>query len=196
MAKKTYLLITIALLILVGIFITVRQSSVEKSKETHQTFGPSPDSAEQSSASLEVKPEVGHRAPDFTLKTLNGETIKLSELKGTPVLINFWATWCGACREEMPTLQKAQENYLNKVKILAIDLANSERSLEEVKQYLKDNRLTFTVPLDKDGSVADSYRIRAIPTSFFIDKDGVIRGKFIGAMSEEILEQNLAKILD
>jgi thiol-disulfide isomerase/thioredoxin len=196
MNRRTYLTIVIALLILIT-FIIVRQTFVgNRSKESPKKYAPTSNNARKNSVDLEVKPEVGHRAPDFTLETLNGETIKLSELKDTPVLINFWATWCGACREEMPILQKAQEKYLNRVKILAINLANSERSLKEVKEYLKDNQLTFTVPLDKDGSVADSYRVRAIPTSFFIDKNGVIKAKFIGTMSEEVLEENVAKILD
>jgi thiol-disulfide isomerase/thioredoxin len=196
MNKRTYLTIAIALLILIT-FIIARQAFVGgKSKESLKRYAPSSNNTRKNSANLEVRPEIGYRAPDFTLETLNGETIKLSELKGTPVLINFWATWCGACREEMPTLQKAQEKYLNRVKILAINLANSERSLEEVKEYLKDNRLTFTVPLDKDGSVANLYRIRAIPMTFFIDKNGVIKAKFTGAISREILEQNLIKILD
>ncbi len=145
-------------------------------------------------AELPVGPEVGFLAPDFKLTDLDGKVIQLSELRGQPVFINFWATWCPPCRQEMPDIQSAYEKYGKTVRFLAVNLTATENSIEVVRQYMSSNGYTFSALLDRDGSVATLYQVRAIPTSFFIDAEGVIRYKYVGAMNAEIIADALDKI--
>lgn len=133
-------------------------------------------------------PNVGQLAPDFTLTDLEGEPVKLSDLRGRAVLLNFWASWCPPCRAEMPDLQEAHEKYSDGIRILAV---NIQEDKEAVKNFVQEFGLTFTVLLDSDGSVARTYRIAAIPTSFFIDRNGIIRLRWVGALSKQALEAGI-----
>ena len=126
------------------------------------------------------QPEEGHLAPDFALKTLEGKTIRLSELRGKKVvLINFWATWCPPCRLEMPTMQKIYSDYKGKgFEVLAINIEPDAR--EEIQDFIKELRLTFPVLLDSDMKVTRRYRLIGLPVSTLIDRQGIIRSKEIG----------------
>ena len=123
--------------------------------------------------------EVNGLAPDFTLINLEGETITLSQFKGYPVMLNFWATWCGPCRNEMPYIQEVYKKWQdNSLMILTI---NNKEGSSTVHQFMQENDLSFPVLLDSDGNVFSKYEIRYIPTTFFIDKDGIIKDKRIGS---------------
>jgi peroxiredoxin len=139
-------------------------------------------------------PQVGKLAPDFQLPNLEGESISLRDFRGRPVLINFWATWCYYCIVEMPFLQEVYDEWSNKgLVVLAIDMGES---LSRVKKFIEDYHFSFPVLLDVREEVANKYNIRPIPTTFFIDKDGVIREIKIGAFqSEQEIENSLNKIL-
>lgn len=133
-------------------------------------------------------------APDFTLKSLDGQTVKLSDSIGKPVLINFWASWCGPCREEMPYLQKIYNDY--KDTGLVFYLINIGESPDTINKFLKDNGYSMPVLLDSDKSVSQSYRITGIPETFFIDKNGIIRKWQIGAYpSAQAIEEDLKFIV-
>jgi len=124
--------------------------------------------------------KVPHLAPpvDFNLLDLNGNTIVLSGLKGKIVFLNFWATWCPPCREEMPSMQKLHTRFKDKdFAMLAVSL-NEPASV--VKKFFKDYNLTFTALLDSDGELMTPYGIRGIPTTYIIDRDGTIIGKAFG----------------
>lgn len=132
-----------------------------------------------------VAPRVDCLAPDFTLPTLYGETVKLDELRGQPVLLNFWAAWCGPCRQEMPYLQSAFEEKGKEVKFIAINVGEGSGT---VKQYIEDRGISFTVALDRNRSVASDYNIRYFPTTFLVDEEGVIKYIRLGAfMSKDEL---------
>lgn len=133
--------------------------------------------------------EVGKVAPDFTASGLDGDTIALSDMRGKPVLLNFWATWCPPCREEMPVIQRYFEEAGSAVQILAVNLTTNESSPKEVEEFLRREGYTFPVALDVDGSAAKLYMIRFIPTTFFIDEDGVIRRLHVGPLSREMIEE-------
>ncbi|MBI4303934.1 MAG: TlpA family protein disulfide reductase [Chloroflexi bacterium] len=137
---------------------------------------------------------LGEKAPDFQLKSLDGSSVSLSGLQGSPVLINFWATWCPPCREEMPYLQKIHDKYSSKgLKMLAIDIGESP---DKVKDFLASNNLSLPVLLDSRGSVSGRYSVGAIPTTFLIDKNGIIQEKVIGAFPNvEAIERSLKKIM-
>lgn len=127
-------------------------------------------------------------APDFSLAKLDGQFVTLSDLKGQPVLINFWTTWCPGCRDEMPLLQSIyEERQGDGLVVLAVDMAEKP---EQVKKFMEDNKLTFTALLDLDNRVSATYGIRLIPTTVLVDKSGNIRDVRVGAY------QNRAQIRD
>lgn len=137
---------------------------------------------------------VGNRAPDFQLNNLEGQAISLEGLQGKPVILNFWATWCPPCRYEMPFLQAIYDEYASQgLVLLEIDIGES---LSTVKKYFADNNLSMPALLDSNNQVSSRYAITAIPTTFFIDKNGVIKFKKIGAfLSEDEIINELNKIL-
>lgn len=143
-----------------------------------------------------TRPQIGFTAPDFTLKDLNGNIVKLSDLRGKPVYLNFWASWCPPCKVEIPEIQKFYQQNKDKVTVLAIDLTFNDK-LSDVIDMLKANNANFPVLLDTNAnsSVADSYQVYGIPESFFIDKNGVIREKHVGGMSLDMLQEGLKKAL-
>lgn len=142
---------------------------------------------------LSAGPIVGKAAPDFSLQDLDGKTVSPTDAKGRPLLINFWATWCGPCRLEMPAIEsRFQANRDKGLLVYAIDY---DEPKAEVEAYVKSLGLTFTVLLDPGGKVNDLYRIQGYPTSFFVAPDGNIKVIHIGAMTEAQLDENLGKIL-
>jgi peroxiredoxin len=126
------------------------------------------------------RPEVGHPAPDFTLPTLTGKTVRLSDFRAKKaVLINFWATWCAPCRLEMPTMEKAYQQYKGKrLEILAVSIDAGSKNA--VKNFMDELRLTFPALLDPKMEVLGLYRFSAIPASVLVDKQGIIRFKELG----------------
>lgn len=142
---------------------------------------------------LRPMPEVGRRAPDFTLPSLEGEDLTLSAFAGRPVLINFWASWCPPCREEMPHLQAAAEADRELV-VLAVDATHTERNVAQVAAFVEEFGLNFPVVLDRDGAVNELYLVRALPTSYFVDRSGIIRAKYLGALTPAALQEFLQVI--
>jgi thiol-disulfide isomerase/thioredoxin len=138
--------------------------------------------------------QVGDLSPSFQLKDLDGKTVSLRELWGSPVMLNFWATWCGPCRNEMPYLQQIYEKWRDKgLKLLTINLMESTST---VRQFMQDNNYSLPILLDTNFDVGSKYDITAIPTSFFIDKYGVIREWKLGSFpSVEAIENSLSKIM-
>ncbi|WNB92805.1 redoxin domain-containing protein [Bacillus sp. NEB1478] len=131
----------------------------------------------------------GNHAPDFRLQTLDGKTIKLSDLKGKVVLLNFWATWCPPCRAEMPEMVRFyNERSSEKIEILAVNLTDSD-TVGNVKKFTKDYKLPFPVLLDSAGTVGDIYKTVTIPTTFVIDAKGTIKEKHIGPMSYDMMTE-------
>jgi peroxiredoxin len=142
--------------------------------------------------SVPVEPVLNAQAPDFTLETVEGEKVQLSDFNGRPVLINFWATWCGPCRIEMPAIQDRFATYQEPgLVVLAV---NYDESRGAVSIFRDEMGLTFPLLLDPGGEVQQLYRNRSYPTSFFVDEQGIIRSHHIGVMTEGQLDENLATI--
>jgi len=137
---------------------------------------------------------VGGPAPDFRLENLDGKSISLGDFRGKPVLINFWATWCPPCVSEMPFLQQVYEEWSGKgLVVLAINIGESP---SEAKRFLQTHNLSLTVLLDTEGKTAEKYNITGIPTTFFVDSDGIIQQKIIGAFpNKEAIEKYLNSIM-
>ena len=138
--------------------------------------------------------QVGMPAPNFQLKNLNGQSVSLSNLQGKPIVINFWATWCSPCTYEMPYLQQIYDEESAKgLLVLAINIGESSA---KVRQFIESNGFSFPVLLDTKRDVAQDYNIQYIPSTFFIDKYGIIQEKIIGAFPSKIaIEENLSKII-
>jgi thiol-disulfide isomerase/thioredoxin len=128
---------------------------------------------------------VGKAAKDFTLDTLDGKTVKLSALKGDVVVLDFWATWCGPCQHSLPHLQKLSADKERADKGLKVYAVNDQEKKNVVQAFLNENHYTFTVPLDKDGKVMESYMVQGIPTTVIVGRDGVIAKVFVGYGGED-----------
>ncbi len=138
--------------------------------------------------------QAGNLSSNFQLSSLDGKTVSLRDLRGSPVMLNFWATWCGPCRIEMPYLQQIYEKWRDKGLILLT--INLSETTFKVQQFMQDNSLSFPVLLDSNGEVGRKYNITAIPTTFFINKYGIIRERKLGSfISVEAIESSLAKIM-
>ncbi|PEF12167.1 thiol:disulfide interchange protein [Bacillus thuringiensis] len=140
--------------------------------------------------------EIGKSAPDFELTKLDGTNVKLSDLKGKKVILNFWATWCGPCQQEMPDMEAFYKEHKENVEILAINYTPSEKGggEEKVSNFAKEKGITFPILLDKNIDVTTAYKVITIPTSYFIDTKGVIQDKFIGPMTQKEMEKRVAKL--
>lgn len=140
---------------------------------------------------VSAAPELGAPAPNFELETLSGEQLSLEDLRGKTVLLNFWATWCGPCRVEMPAIQSRFERHYPELEVLAI---NFDEPQNQVQAYVQELGLTFTVLLDPGGEVQRLYRIRGYPSTYIVDEDGIIRVQHIGLMTEEQLDGFLTQV--
>ncbi len=142
---------------------------------------------------LPPAPKVGRLAPDFTLLDLEGNSVTLSDFRGKTVFINFWATWCPPCRAEMPEIEAVYQKYKDKdVVVIGVDLLEDA---DIVRQYVEKGGFSWIFVFDTTGEVADKYAITAIPSSFFVDKEGVIQAVNIGAMTKRAMESQLAKTM-
>ena len=142
-------------------------------------------------------PQAGFPAPDFTLKTPTGEGFTLSEQQGQAVLVNLWATWCPPCRAEMPAIQKMYEEYKAQgFIVLAIDMTYQDDPFAVVP-FINEHGLGFPILLDETSDVAQAYQIRSLPSSYFINRYGIITDVVIGGpMSEALLRTNIEKALE
>ena len=165
----------------------------------YQPLGGLPISSEtnQSSASGQTSAESANKmiAPDFTVYDSNGNAVKLSSLKGKPVVLNFWASWCPPCKGEMPNFNKAYTETKEDVQFMMVDLVDGQRETQEKgAQYVKSQGFQFPVYFDNKQSAANAYGISSIPSTILIDKDGIIVNGYEGAIDEETLKKAIQSL--
>jgi thiol-disulfide isomerase/thioredoxin len=136
------------------------------------------------------------KAPDFTVTDYDGNEVKLSDYIGTPIVLNFWASWCPPCKAEMPHFNKVSEEYEeDELIFLMVDLVDGQRETIDLgKKYVEDNNFTFTVLFDTKQDAAATYGIRSIPSTLFIDKEGYIQAGQEGGMEEDLLRRGIELI--
>lgn len=132
-------------------------------------------------------PQVGFQAPDFELETFAGDRYLLSDLRGKPVLINFWASWCPPCRSEMPAIQKVYDEFRDQGFVVLGVNSTHQDNLGDAITFTQIRKLTFPILLDRDGSVGNLYEVRALPSTFFVDSNGIIQDVVVGGPIAEAL---------
>ncbi|PYG84832.1 peroxiredoxin [Ruminiclostridium sufflavum DSM 19573] len=149
--------------------------------------------SQQTESTSQSDQNTNPQAPDFTLKDMDGNDVKLSDYKGKIVILNFWAVWCKYCKVEMPDFNELNKELQkeNEVVILAV---NSQESVDTVKEYLTSSNIDLKVLLDSDGSVTQKYGISGFPTTFFINKDGTLYTYISGMTDKKTLTQVISEI--
>lgn len=133
-------------------------------------------------------PRIGSEAPDFTLKAIDGKEVKLSALRGRPVMLNFWATWCPPCRSEIPTIAELYKSTHKEGAYEILGIATQSDN-STIKAFAQEFGMAFPIAPDVESRVTSLYHVLPIPTSFFIDKDGIIRDTHIGIVDKETMEK-------
>ena len=180
----------IALGILLCPMVAERLSSEEDAKDTEaaDTAEKAEDSAAENSAP--------NAAPDFTVYDMEGNKTILSEKKGRPVIVNFFATWCSPCVGELPHFEEMYKKYGDKVEFMIVDLTDGyDETKEKVESFIDTNGYTFPVYLDSDINAVVAYKISSVPLTVFIDEDGKITESKVGAMDAETLEGYIKSLL-
>ena len=126
---------------------------------------------------------------DFTMQNRNGETVNLSDFSGKPIVMNFWATWCGPCKSELPAFENMYQEYGDKVNFLMVNMTDGySETVEKCNDYIKEQRYTFPVYCDTNQDAAYKYGVNSIPMTFFIDEELNVMGYYPGAMTQNTLK--------
>ncbi|MPZ23245.1 MAG: redoxin domain-containing protein [Dehalococcoidia bacterium] len=138
--------------------------------------------------------EEGQIAPNFATTTLEGERVQLADFRGRIVILNFWATWCGPCRAEMPAMHDIQDIYRDEVVVIAL---NNQEAYSPALRFIEELGVNFeAIGLDPSGNVVDEYRVFTMPTSYFIGRDGVIFDVHLGQVTFDEMIENIEAVLD
>lgn len=160
---------------------------VEDNDETKKILNESADSNKKKENTI---------APNFELTTLSGDTVKLSDYKGKQVLLNFWASWCDPCKEEMPHIQKYYEEKAkdSDVEVITVNMTKYERNdIGKVRDFVEDYDLTFPVLIDQDGKVMDLYEINFFPTTYILNKEGLVTDVVNLPLDDKIIDELINK---
>ncbi|MGM0873356.1 MAG: TlpA disulfide reductase family protein [Bacillota bacterium] len=137
----------------------------------------------------------GEKAVDFSLKTVEDKEINLSHFHGKVIVVNFWTTWCAYCQEEMEELNKFySETKSSNVELIGVNVTSSEKSEQAVRQFVEILDLPFLIGLDVQGEVSKMYQIIGIPTTFIIDREGIVRKKILGPVTADILNNIISQM--
>jgi len=186
----------IAMIIIMGLITIVAMNVLGNEKgpiDAKETVKTVKKTETASTNEKENTKNVEYVAPNVELKTLKGETVRLSDYVGKKVILNFWATWCPPCKEEVPHMQKIYEEYKNQgVEILAVNVTNKDKE-EAVVQFVKEHGLTFEVLLDEEGFVGSTYQVLTLPTTYMIDTKGNMVDIIEGPMDEALMKEIINK---
>ena len=182
--KKRNILLVIAFAILLFAIIAAALY-IQSMVESYDLMGVLPDSTE-----LEM---VGETAPDFNFLGEQGHELLLSDFKGTPIVLNFWASWCPPCRMEKPHFQQAYEQYGSDVKFIIL---NINEPIETARAYADEEGFTFPLYFDEMRAGAAAFNVTGVPETFFIDADGKVSARFLGAIDFRTIEHSIQEMLE
>lgn len=203
MNKKAKALLNLAFIIVIILAAGLLYNNLRDKVEPNTLMPPSnsfesneADSTDGGTESKDNKELIA--AKDFAVYDSGGKETRLSDYIGIPIVLNFWASWCPPCKEEMPHFNEVSEEFTKEeVIFLMLDLVDGQReTVEKGKKYIEENKFTFTVLFDTKQEAATTYAIRSIPTTFFIDKEGYIVTGEVGSIDENTLRKNIAMILN
>ena len=186
MNKKGLLITLIALVVLLAI-AGVLYPKLSSGMQTQQLATTPPATTEEPDATEATQPET-IPAPDFTVLDWDGNEVNFSDYAGKPVVLNFWAHWCGPCQMEMPEFNAKYEELEGEVTFLMVHVG---ADMDAGKEKVTEGGYTFPVVFDKDSQAAAFYGVSAFPTSFFIDKEGNLQAYYVGAMDGDLLQQGI-----
>lgn len=173
---KKNVLVLVAALLLVGLAIYQNVSSTERT-----------------ASAKEPAPKKNYLAPGFKLTGLDGGVYEVGGAREKPLLLNFWASWCGPCELEAPDLKRMYDKYKDQIDFYAVNMTESDR-MDNIQSFVKHFGLTFPILLDTDGRVGELYRISGIPMTFLVDKNGIIRDGF-SIMHPDELEKRIKQLI-
>ena len=178
--KKTLTALLLAVLLLTGCSAAPGETQ------------PRPETTQPSTGATEPARQA---APNFTMYTVKGTPVELADFRGKPTVLNFWASWCGPCKMEMPDLEAAYQAYGDEINFLIVNLTDGTgETVESARSYIESQGYTFPVYYDTAMGGAFAYGVNAIPVTYFIDADGNIAAYYEGAMTADVLRQGISMI--
>lgn len=203
MKKKTsFVVLALILVVLIGgasvLYnrLSAGAGTDNLSAQTPQTTqAPEETGTPQGSAAPEETEPPKVEAPDFTVVDAEGEEVKLSDYVGKPIVLNFWASWCSPCKSEMPEFNEAWEELDGEVQFLMVNMTDGAReTVESAKEYVEGEGFTFPVLFDTQSEAAIAYSAYSLPTTYFIDAEGYLVARAVGAIDGDTLQRGLDMI--
>ena len=190
--KLKFILISVVIvLVFVGIYMLYHHLG---DQYVHSQLATTPNEKETAENSSDAATD-NSKAPDFTVYDAEGNSVRLSDFLGKPVIVNFWASWCGPCKSEMPDFQTAYEKYGDQIVFLMVNMTDgSQETVQTASAFIEKTGYTFPVYFDSDSDAAITYGVRSIPTTYFIDALGNGIAWASGAINESMLEQGIDMI--
>lgn len=154
------------------------------------------EAPDQTGNNTESVTEQTTTATDFVVTDMGGNAVKLSDYFGKPIIINFWATWCGPCKSELPAFDDAYKEYGEDITFLMVNLTDGRRdTVDSVKEFVSENEYSFPVYFDTEFDGSNAYKVSSIPLTVIIDKNGNLYGSHLGAMSESTLGEYINDLI-
>lgn len=193
---KLIAIILVAVLAFVGVYFLYKNLSGRFATDGLVTEKPQPDET-ISTETGELQEYAYNPAPDFSVTDAQGNKIRLSDMKGKPVVLNFWATWCYYCTVEMPDFEEMYKKYGEDVQFMMVNLTDGKReTVDGAKKYISDKGYTFPVYFDTDSKAAIAYGISGIPATYFIDAEGNLKAYANSMIDMESLKKGIEMIVE
>jgi len=186
--KKNYLTLAAAVIVIIAVIVTIQNPLTSKEESQFGIVEP-----EVSTANVGLN--VGNIAPDFVLPDANGDAVKLSDYRGKVVFVNFWASWCPFCVDEMPDIQNSAKSFGDKVTVLFINRGEKQGTGTSYINFRLPVKIEYPILWDKDESVSKVYILYGMPVSYIIDESGMIKDRKFGPLTREEIDNKLRNVL-